>query len=391
VFKSLKNKLKSFKKQAEEELEEVIVAEVAEEEIAEAEVIKEADVPLVDEEAREKDRVEETRDEDSDMDKDLSRKQRKELKKEMKRKAKEEMGERRKEEKEEKRKGQGRLGKKLRSKVLNNILPELEMILMESDVALPVVDEITEELKEELEGIRVRRKEDVGDFIEGTLKKAIRNVLSTNTIDLVEFIRTHDKPVVIMFVGVNGTGKTTTIAKLVHYLRKNGISSVIAAADTFRAGAIEQLEIHASRLGVKLIKHQSGGDPAAVAYDAIEHARARQRDVVLIDTAGRMQTNKNLMNEMIKIKRVAKPHMVIFVGDSLAGNDVVEQASKFNEAVTIEGAILSKIDSDARGGAALSIAHAVGKPILFVGTGQEYDDLALFSADWMVNRLFGDD
>jgi len=291
----------------------------------------------------------------------------------------------------EKRPEEGRLGKKLRSKVLDTILEELEIILMESDVALPVVDEITLEVKKELEGVRLKRREDVGDFIEGALKNAIRTVLATNPVDILQFIEQHDKPVVLMFVGVNGTGKTTTIAKLVQYLRDHGYSSVMAAADTFRAGAIEQLEVHSGRLGVKLIKHQSGGDPAAVAYDAVEHARARQRDVVLIDTAGRMQTNKNLMNEMKKIRRVAKPHMVIFVGDSLAGNDAVEQASKFNEAVDIDGAILSKIDSDARGGAALSIAHAVGKPILFVGTGQEYADLTPFSADWMVNRLFGDE
>ena len=262
---------------------------------------------------------------------------------------------------------------------------------MESDVALPVVDQVTAALRDELEGIKVGRREDVGNFIEHALRSAIRNVLTANTIDLVEYVRNHEKPVRLMFVGVNGTGKTTTIAKLVHHLRKNGLTSVIAAADTFRAGAIEQLEVHAGRLGVRLIKHQSGSDPAAVAYDAVEHARARGRDVVLIDTAGRMQTNKNLMNEMIKIKRVARPDMIIFVGDSLAGNDAVEQAYSFNEAVTIDGAILTKIDSDARGGAALSIAHAVGKPILFVGVGQGYDDLEPFSADWMVNRLFGEE
>ena len=262
---------------------------------------------------------------------------------------------------------------------------------MESDVALPVVDEISAGIKNELEGIKLSRREDVGAFIENALRKTIRSVLTTNPVDFIDYIRKHEKPVVLMFVGVNGTGKTTSIAKIVQYLRENGLSSVMAAADTFRAGAIEQLTVHSGRLGVKLIKHQSGGDPAAVAYDAVEHARARHRDVVLIDTAGRMQTNKNLMNEMKKIKRVAKPHMIIFVGDSLAGNDAVEQASKFDEAVGIYGAILSKIDSDARGGAALSIAHAVGKPILFVGTGQEYKDLIPFSADWMVSRLFGDD
>jgi len=191
-----------------------------------------------------------------------------------------------------------------------------------------------------------------------------------------------------MFVGVNGTGKTTAIARIVHRLKGMKKSSVIAASDTFRAGAIEQLEKHATRLGVKLIKHQAGSDPAAIAYDAIEHAKARKKDVVLIDTAGRMQTNVNLMDEMKKIKRVAKPDMIIFVGDSLAGNDAIEQAIKFNDAVQIDAAILTKIDADAKGGAALSIAHAVGKPILFVGIGQEYDDLVPFNPEWMVQRLF---
>lgn len=374
MFKNLRNKLKGFKKQAEEELEEIIVAEISGGEVQDSDIIDDSLVELVPEE-----RPGRPSGIDPGMDSRMPRDPARKKKERMKR----EKGPRRAEE--------GILGRKLRSKVLDTILPELEMILMESDVALPVVEKITKELKEDLEGIRLKRREDVGDYIEGSLRKAIRNVLSTNHIDIVQFIKDHEKPVVLMFVGVNGTGKTTTIAKLVHYLREHGISSVIAAADTFRAGAIEQLEVHASRLGVKLIRHQSGGDPAAVAYDAIEHARARQRDVVLIDTAGRMQTNKNLMNEMIKIKRVAKPDMIIFVGDSLAGNDAVEQASTFNEAVNIQGAILSKIDSDARGGAALSIAHAVGKPILFVGTGQEYKDLIPFSADWMVSRLFGDD
>jgi fused signal recognition particle receptor len=196
---------------------------------------------------------------------------------------------------------------------------------------------------------------------------------------------------VLMFVGVNGTGKTTVIAKIVHRLQKQHFSCVMAAADTFRAGAIEQLERHSERLGVKLIKHQAGADPAAVAYDAIEHAKARHKDVVLIDTAGRMHSNINLMDEMKKIKRVAPPHMIIFVGDALSGNDTIIQAQRFDETVGIDCAVLTKIDADAKGGAALSIAHAVGKPIAFVGVGQDYDDLVIFDPKWMVNRLFGED
>ena len=191
-----------------------------------------------------------------------------------------------------------------------------------------------------------------------------------------------------MFVGVNGTGKTTAIAKIASRLKKANISCVLAAGDTFRAGAIEQLTIHSERLGFKIIKHQAGGDPAAVAYDAVEHAKARRKSVVLVDTAGRMQTNINLMDEMKKIKRVAEPDLIIFVGDSLAGNDAVEQAKKFDEAIDIDCAILTKIDVDSKGGAALSIAHAVGKPIIFVSTGQKYDEFEKFDAKWMIDRIF---
>jgi fused signal recognition particle receptor len=163
----------------------------------------------------------------------------------------------------------------------------------------------------------------------------------------------------------------------------------MAAGDTFRAGAIEQLTIHADNLGVKIVKHGSGSDPAAVAYDAIEHAKAKHKDVVLLDTAGRMQTNTNLMDEMAKIKRVAKPDMIIFVGDALSGNDAVEQAKRFNEVVGIDGVILTKVDADAKGGSSLSIAYTIGKPLLFIGVGQEYKDQIAFNPEWMVQHIFG--
>jgi fused signal recognition particle receptor len=173
-------------------------------------------------------------------------------------------------------------------------------------------------------------------------------------------------------------------------LKKQGKSCVMAAGDTFRAGAIEQLEIHANNLDVKLIKHGPGADPAAVAYDAIEHARAKHKDVVLLDTAGRMQTNVNLMDEMAKIKRVAKPSMILFVGDALSGNDAVEQAKRFNEIVGIDGVILTKVDTDAKGGSALSVAYTIGKPLLFIGVGQKYEDQIPFDAQWMLDNIFGE-
>ncbi len=278
--------------------------------------------------------------------------------------------------------------KTIKEDKVDEFLWDLEVALLESDVALPVIDEIKENLKKALVGKKVKLMQDVGEIVEDSLRTSISNALSIKPIDFDRFIESREKPIILMFVGVNGSGKTTTIARIAYRLKKNGYTCVIAAGDTFRAGAIEQLERHSEKLGVKLIKQKAGSDPAAVAYDSIEHAKAHRKDVVLIDTAGRMQTNINLMKEMEKIKRISKPDLIIFVGDALAGNDAVEQARKFNESVNIDAAVLTKIDADAKGGAALSIAHAVGKPILFVGVGQEYEDLVPFDPKWMVDRLF---
>jgi fused signal recognition particle receptor len=282
----------------------------------------------------------------------------------------------------------GLFSKKISDKKLDEFLFELEMALLESDVAQPVVERIKEYLKEELAGVKLDRKTDMEVLVENALRHSIEKVLVTQTFDFDRFIKGANKPIVIMFVGVNGTGKTTAIARIAHRLQEQHITCVLAAGDTFRAGAIEQLTKHAEKLGMKIIKHKAGADPAAVAYDAIEHAVARRKDVVLLDTAGRMQTNTNLMDEMKKISRVAKPQLKIFVGDSLAGNDAVIQAQKFDEAVGVDGVILTKIDVDAKGGAALSIAYTIGKPILFIGTGQDYKDLIPFDPKWMTDRLF---
>ena len=270
----------------------------------------------------------------------------------------------------------GDTGRKIDPKKLDEVLYDLEVGLLENDVAFPVTKTIVDGVAEELQGKRVAR--DV----------SFEKALAIPPLAFFGLLEKTPKPFVVMFVGVNGTGKTTTIAKLAHHIQKKGYTCVVAAADTFRAGAIEQLERHAEAVGFRLIKHTAGSDPAAVAYDAIEHARARSRDVVLIDTAGRMQTNQNLMDQMKKIKRVAEPHLVLFVGDALAGNDAVEQARQFHEAVGIDGVILTKIDADAKGGAALSIAHTIGKPIVFLNTGQTYADIRRFEVKWMVDRLF---
>jgi fused signal recognition particle receptor len=272
---------------------------------------------------------------------------------------------------------------------LNDFLWDLEVGLLESDVAYSVIESIKNDIKEELKYASIQRGK-VNEVIEQVLKHAISHVLESNTLDFEDFIEKTEKPIVIMFVGVNGSGKTLSIAKMATMLKKLGYSSVMAAGDTFRAGAIEQLGIHADKVGVKIVKHGPGSDPAAIAYDAIEHAKAKHKDVVLLDTAGRMQTNVNLMDEMAKIKRVAQPDLILFVGDALAGNDAVEQAKRFNEIVCIDGVILTKVDTDAKGGSALSVAYTIGKPLLFIGVGQEYEDQIPFDAKWMIDKIFNE-
>ncbi|HQE71763.1 MAG TPA: signal recognition particle-docking protein FtsY, partial [Methanothrix soehngenii] len=278
----------------------------------------------------------------------------------------------------------------LEEKDLEEPMWALEMALMESDVALPVAEEIVREVKSDLVGKKKKIGSDTGQLAEDSLRNALITLLSKNHLDFDEYIRAKDKPVKILFVGVNGTGKTTSIAKVAKYLMDQGYSVVLAAGDTFRAGAIEQLEVHGNNLGLKVVKHKTGGDPAAVIFDAIEYARAHNKDVVLADTAGRLHTNINLMDQMRKIVRVTTPDLLIFVDEAIAGNDAVERARLFNESVPIDGSILTKTDADAKGGSAISIAYITGKPVLFLGVGQTYPDLVKFEPEWLVNRLMGE-
>ncbi len=280
------------------------------------------------------------------------------------------------------------LGKKIKDDPLDDILDELEVTLLESDVAYPVVQEIILGVRNNLAGKKYGREYTLEEVVELAVKEAVSDVLQINVFDFDAWLKEQKRPTVIMFIGINGTGKTTAIAKIANRLKQQEYTTVLAACDTFRAGAIEQLNIHAEKINTKIVKSVQDADPASVAYDAIEHARSKMKDVVLIDTAGRMQTNNNLIAEMKKIAKVAKPDLKIFVGDSLAGNDAVEQAKVFDEAVGIDAIILTKIDTDAKGGAALSIAKTIGKPIAFVCDGQEYEDIEKFDADWMLNRLF---
>ena len=283
----------------------------------------------------------------------------------------------------------GDSGRRLRDGALDDVLSELELQLLQADVALPVAEDLSGNIRAHLSGRKIDREFSLEEGIDLAFRSAVKTILRKHEFSLDKMMEEGEKPIIMMFVGINGTGKTTAIAKLAHRLQKRGLSCVLAAGDTFRAGAIEQLTLHSERLGCKIIKHQAGSDPAAVAYDAVEHARARKKDFILIDTAGRMQTNKNLMDEMKKIRRVAKPHIVFFVGDSLAGSDAVEQARRFNEAIGVDAIILTKIDADAKGGAALSITEEIGKPIAYISYGQEYEEFGRFDADWMVDRIFG--
>ena len=271
------------------------------------------------------------------------------------------------------------------------MLWDLQLQLISNDVAVDVASRIGEELKERLKGVAVTRFGDKRAPVLTALRESIEAVMTTSgSIDLLQLVaerKAAGEPLIVMFVGINGTGKTTTIAKVTHLLLGNGYSVVLASGDTYRAGAIEQLEEHARRLNVRVVKHRYGSDAAAVCFDAVQHARAQGVDAVLIDTAGRMQTNRNLMDELHKIKRVVQPDLTVMVLDSLIGNDAVDQAQTFNKQIGFDAAILTKVDADAKGGSSLSVSYLTGKPIIYVGVGQEYGDLQPFNASWFAEKI----
>lgn len=278
----------------------------------------------------------------------------------------------------------------LSEKDIDESLFELQMVLLESDVAFPVAEAITDHMKKELVGTHRKIRESSEEVITNALKHAIEGVLGDG-FDLVSYIKAHDKPVKILFTGVNGTGKTTSVAKIAYYLQNQGLSVVVGAGDTFRAGAIEQIRVHCDRLGIKLIAHQEGADPSAVLYDTVEYAKAHNIDVVLADSAGRFHNRVNLMNQLEKIKRVMKPDLVFYVDEAVAGNDAVIRAEEFEKTVSTNGVILTKVDMDPKGGAAISIAHTIGKPLVFLGVGQEYSDMKPFTPALIIDEIFGDE
>jgi len=279
----------------------------------------------------------------------------------------------------------------LKADQIRSIMQDFKLELVENDVAFSVADHIGVEMEKRLDGVQVKRVEDRKHLVRDNLRSVLLGILTPSEridfLGLAEKKRGLKEPFVVAFVGINGTGKTTSIAKVCKLLMKSGFSVVLACADTYRAGSIEQLEEHARRLGVRMIKHMYGSDPAAVAFDAISHARAHGINVVLIDTAGRIQTDRNLMGELGKIKRVVKPDLTVLTVDSLTGNDAVVQAEEFHKSVGVDATILTKTDADVKGGSALSVAYVTKKPILFIGTGQRYDDLEEFKPEQFTDMI----
>jgi fused signal recognition particle receptor len=406
MFKFLKDKLKnsisSFSKKIEEEgKEEVVEAEEVEEEKIEEEskpekkgfferikdtfVKKEDEIrevdkeKIVEKETKKQDKIKETR-KDEEVKKTLTEELKEPKEKEVK-----EIKER-----PETRSFFSKIKEKIVTKRIDerqfdNLFWDLEVALLENNVAVEVIEKIKQDLKNDLVEKPLRRDK-IEEIIKHSLKKSIEDLFTINNFDFIKRIK-EKKTYIICFVGINGSGKTTTIAKIAKLLKDKGLSIVLAASDTFRAASIEQLQKHADNIGIKLIKHDYGSDPAAVAFDAIKYARARNIDVVLIDTAGRLQSNINLMDELKKVVRVAKPDLKIFVGEAITGNDCVEQALQFNNAIGIDGIILAKTDIDEKGGAAVSLSYITKKPIIFFGVGQSYEDLREFNKDIIMKNI----
>jgi len=282
--------------------------------------------------------------------------------------------------------------KEIKEDDIEEILDDLKLDMIENDVAYDIANNIIDDVKKQLIGLKIKRGEEVEEVVKDSIKKSIIKSFGNDNIDLIDKIKSKcskSEPYVIVFLGINGVGKTTTIAKFANMLKKSGISVVIAAADTFRAGAQEQIDVHAKKIDVPIVKGQYGADPASVAYNAILFAKSRSLCTVLVDTAGRMHSDVDLMGELKKIVKVTKPDMKILVVDALTGNDAVEQAKMFNENIGIDGIIITKIDADVKGGVAISVSNVTNKPILFIGYGQSYNDIKRFDSIEYVNNLFG--
>ena len=285
--------------------------------------------------------------------------------------------------------------KEITEKKLEKPLYDLQLALIANNVAVPIAEKIAKDVEQELATIKINRLTSIKKITYDALRKSIINILEATEvkIDLIKIIEENKKngeTTILAIFGPNGSGKTTSIAKLTQFLIDNNYSVVIGAGDTFRAGAIDQISKHCEKLGVKIIKQDYGSDPAAVIYDTIQHARAKKIDVVIADTAGRLQTNKNLMRELQKIVRVAEPDVNIFVADALTGNDAALQAEEYDRMVGIDASILTKVDADPKGGAALSVVYATKAPIIYIGVGQKYSDFKPFDAQWFADSIIPD-
>ena len=279
--------------------------------------------------------------------------------------------------------------KKISEEELNRTLEEFEINLLECELPFNLVEKLSQDLRNELINNTFSRNTEFNKIIKDRFTLSINNIFDQiEEIDLIELIKSSEKPFKILIVGINGSGKTTTIAKIGNLLKTNNLSVVLVAADTFRAGAIEQIKEHANRLDIKIIAQKYGSDPAAVSRDGVEYSKLHNIDVVLIDTSGRVQTSNNLMQEISKIRNVINPNFTIFVGDSLTGNDLVSQAQEFYKFTEFNGSILTKVDADVRGGALLAVLSETSKPIIYIGTGQEYKDLEKFNKDRFLSNLF---
>ena len=380
-----------------EEKEDVSVNELLEDAAEESKEVEEKEevVSELEEDKIEIEKPEETKEEviepvKEEIDKEsLSE----ELKEEIKKEEEKEVIEEPEEVVEEEKKGFfSKLTQKITTTKINEtkfetLFEDLEMAMLENNVAFEVIEKIKYDLKGVIVDTPIKRNK-IEDTIKDSLKNSIESLFDVEKIDLLEKIRNkEEKPFIISFIGINGSGKTTSIAKVANMLKNNKFSCVLAASDTFRAASIEQLEYHGKKLGIKVIKHDYQSDPAAVAFDAIKHAKAKEIDVVLIDTAGRLHSNSNLIEEMKKIIRISKPDLKIFVGESITGNDCIEQAKAFNDAVGIDGIILTKADVDEKGGAAISVSYVTKSPIMYFGVGQEYIDLKEFDSNMVVEGL----
>ena len=280
--------------------------------------------------------------------------------------------------------------KQISEKELDKVMEDLTRELLESEIPFDLVEQISKNIKKQMIDKKFARSDEFKEIIKSEFTKTIKEIFQkVEDVDLIQLINSKEsKPFKILIVGINGSGKTTTVAKIGHLLKENNISSAIVAGDTFRSGAIEQIKEHADRLELKLISQKYGSDPAAVARDGVEYSKTHNIDAVIIDTSGRVQTNSNLMQEVLKIKNVVNPDFTVFIGDSLAGNDLVSQTHEFFKFTDFNGSILTKVDADVKGGAILSILSETGKPIIYIGTGQEYKDLEKFNEERFLSGLF---